>query len=180
MNEDSSFQQQPAYVGKTSNKRRLVTIFLVVLVLLIAGLGALYLLGSTKHQSTPTNPIPTEMVSTPTPASSSSAQLTATPSAAVSPTVNPASLRISVLNGSGTAGAAGAVADALKNAGFTKVTTGNASAFTYTGITITVKKTESGDLQQIQKYVSAASPNTKVTTKVDNTIPTDIQVIVGK
>jgi LytR cell envelope-related transcriptional attenuator len=181
MNEDSPFQQQPAYVGKASNKRRLVTIFFVVLVLLIAGLGALYLLGSTKHQSAPTNPIPTETMATPTPASSSSAQLTATPSAAViSPTVNPSSLRVSVLNGSGTPGAAGAVADALKNAGFTSVTTGNASAFTYTGITVTVKKAESGDLQQIQKYVSAANPNAKVTTKVDNTIPTDIEVIVGK
>ncbi|HSX08769.1 MAG TPA: LytR C-terminal domain-containing protein [Candidatus Saccharimonadales bacterium] len=180
MNEESPFQQQPAYVGKTSNKRRLITVFFVVLVLIIIGLGALYLLGSSKHEVTPTNPIPTETMATPTPASSASAQLSATPSAVVSPTANPSTVRVSVLNGSGTAGAAGAVADTLKNAGFTNVTTGNANAFTYTGITVTVKKKESSELPQIQKYVESASSNAKVTTKVDDAIPSDIQIIVGK
>jgi LytR cell envelope-related transcriptional attenuator len=181
MEEGSTFQQQPAYVQKSSNKKHLITIFFVVLLLIIAGLGALYLLGkSAKHPTTPTNPVPTEVVSTPTPASSSSAQLTATPSASVSPTVDPASLSVSVLNGSGTPGAAGAVADALKNAGFTSVTTGNANAYTYKGIAISVKQAESGYTKQLQKYVQAANPNATVTVKVDNTIPTDVQVIVGK
>ncbi len=180
MNEDSPFQQQPTYVGKTSNRKRLITIFLVVLVLLIAGLGALYLLGNSKHPTTPTNPIPTEATATPTPASSSSAQLTTTPSVDVSPSVSLSALRVSVLNGSGTAGAAGAVADVLKNAGYSRTTTGNASVFTYTGITITVKKAQSGGLPQIQKYIETVSPNAKITTKVDDTIPSDIQVIVGK
>jgi flagellar basal body-associated protein FliL len=181
MSEASSFQvQQPTYVEKSSNKKRLVVIFLVVLLLLIAGLGALYLLGSSaKHSPNPTNPIPTETAASPTPTSSTSAQLSATPSAALSPTPNLTSLTVSVLNGSGTPGAAGKVADALKNVGLTNVTTGNANAYTYTGITVYVK--DKSNLPLVQNALHAAtSPSTKVTASVDNTIPTDIEVIVGK
>src|SRR6185437_14228658 len=125
MSEQSAFQVQPAYVEKSSNKKRLVIIFLVVLLLLIAGLGALYLLGSSssKHTFTPTNPIPTAPALSPTSSSSVSAQLTATPSAGLNPTPSLSSLTVSVLNGSGTAGAAGKVASVLTSAGFTHVTT---------------------------------------------------------
>ena len=179
MDEGSAFQQQPAYVQKTSNKKHLITIFFVVLLLVIAGLGALYLLGkSAKHSVSPTNPIPTEMISTPTPASSTSAQLTTTPTATASPTVNLTTLSVSVLNGSGTPGAAGKIADALKNAGFTNITTGNAKTFTYTGITVYGK--DKANLSTVQNEISTASPNTKVTASVDNTIPTDVEIIVGK
>lgn len=182
MNEESPFQVQPAYVQKTSNKKRLITIFFVVLLLIIAGLGALYLLGSSAKRSSvkPTNPIPTGIVSTPTPSASSAGQLSTTPASTNSPTVNPVNLSISILNGSGTPGAAGQVAEALKNAGFTNITTGNASSYSYEGITITVKSAENGYTQQIQKYVSTAYPNSKVTVKNDDTISSDIQIIVGK
>lgn len=186
MNEDSPFQVQPAYVQKTSSKKKLITIFFVVLLLVIAGLGALYLLGSSAKNSSakPTNPVSnsTVVAQTPTPSASSSAQVSATPAAAatVAPTTNPSSLSISVLNGSGTPGAAGQAADALKKAGFTDVTTGNASAYTYQGITVTVKSSQSSLTPQIEKYVSAAYPSAKVTVKTDNTIPTDVQIIVGK
>lgn len=177
--EESPFQQQPKYVEKSSNKKRLVTIFFVVLVLLIAGLGALYLLGnSAKHTTTPTTPVPTVIASTPTPTASSSAQLTATPSASISPTANPTSLSVTVLNGSGTAGAAGKIADALTSAGFTNVTTGNAKSFTYTGITVYVK--DKANLPKVQKAIATADPSAKVAASVDSTIPTDVEVIVGK
>lgn len=182
MEGNSPFQTQPAYVGKTSNKKRLITVFLVVLVLVIAGLGALYLLGSTAKHPTPTTttPIPTQIIATPTPASSA-AQLTVTPS--VSPTgpstkVAISSLAVSVLNGSGTPGVAQKAATALKSAGFSTITTGNANAYTYTGVTVYVKK--HANLDAVQKAVTSANLGGKVTASVDATIPTDVEVIVGK
>jgi hypothetical protein len=182
MSEESSFQVDPSYVGKSSNKKRLVVIFFVVLLLLIAGLGALYLLGSSaKHSSfKPTNPIPTETMTSPTPSSSTSAQLTATPSAALSPTLVPTSLKVSILNGSGTPGAAGAVADALKNGGFTNVTNGNANSYTYTGITLITKTADSSYVPQLKKYIGTVNSSATITVKTDDTIPTDVEVIVGK
>jgi len=178
MNEESSFQGQPTYVGHTSNKRRLVTIFFVVLLLLIAGLGALYLLGnSAKHTSNPTNPISTQTVSPSTSLTVTPTQA-ATPSAALSPTSSPTAMSVSVLNGSGTVGAAGKVADALKNAGFTSVTTGNANAYNYTGLTVYVK--DKANLATIQKDISSLDPSAKITASVDPTISSDVEVIVGK
>lgn len=184
MDTNSPFEGQPAYITKSSNKKRLVTIFFVVLLLIVAALGALYMLGSTtKHtMQNPMNPVPTETITTaPTSIASSSAQPTSSPSATVSPTTAAASsvsLSISILNGSGIPGAAGKVASALKTAGFTNVTTGNANAYTYTGITVYAKNKT--DLQQVQKTITAASTSMKVTASVDNTIPTDVEVIVGK
>jgi hypothetical protein len=180
MENESSFQTQPAYVQKTSNKKRLVIIFVVILLLIVAALGALYLLGSSsKHQTTsPTNPVPTPMVSAAPTAASTSAQVKTTPSAAVSPSVALTSLTVSVLNGSGTPGAAGKVASAFKTAGFTNVTTGNATAFTYTGITVYVKNND--NLSAIKQAISTAEPNAQVTTGVKASIPTDVQVIIGK
>jgi flagellar basal body-associated protein FliL len=184
MDNNSAFQTQPAYVQKTSNRKRLIIIFLVILVLIIVALGALYLLGSSakKPPVQPTAPIPTQaQLATPTPASSS-AQLSPTPKitggATAAPTPATTSLSISVLNGSGTAGAAGQTASALKTAGFTDVTTGNASAYTYTGITIHVK--DKNNLASVEKAIQDANPNAKITTGVDPTISTDVEVIVGK
>ena len=180
MNEQSPFQTQPAYVEKTSHKKRWVTIFFVVLILIIAALGALYLLGgSGKHPITqPTTPVPTETLSaSPTPATNS-ATLTSTPSATIAPSPALTSLKISVLNGSGVAGAADKMASALKNAGYTNVTTGNASVFTYTGITIYVK--DKANLPTVQKEIAALDPSVKVTASADPTIASDIEKVVGK
>ncbi len=180
MDNNSAFQSQPAYVQKASNKKRLVIIFLVLLVVIIAALGALYLLGSSsKHPtSAPTTPIPTEsIVATPTPATTS-AQLSPTAGVSVTPTSGADALTVSVLNGSGTPGAAGQTAAALKSAGFTNVTTGNASVYTYTGITVHVKKKE--NLASVEKAIESVNQNAKVTTGVDPTLPTDVEVIVGK
>lgn len=182
MENESPFQTQPAYVQKTSNRKRLVIIFVVLFWVIVIALGALYLLGSsTKHSTnSPTNPVPTTQVSM-APASSTSAQLTATPSAAVSPTAASASLTsltVSVLNGSGTPGAAGKVATALKSAGFSNVTTGNASAYTYTGLTVYVKNSD--NLTSVKQAISAAEPNQQVTTSVKASIPTDVEIIIGK
>lgn len=183
MENESPFQTQPAYVQKSSNKKRLVIIFVVLFWVIVIALGALYLLGSSaKHPtSSPTNPIPTSQVSAPPGASSTSAQLTATPSAAVSPTAASASLTslsVSVLNGSGIPGAAGKVASALKSAGFSSVTTGNAAAYTYTGLTVYVKNSD--NLSAVKQAIATAEPNQQATTSVKASIPTDVEIIIGK
>jgi flagellar basal body-associated protein FliL len=179
MNGDSAFQTQPAYVQKASSRKRLVIIFLVVLVLIIAALGALYLLGSSAKHPTPapTTPIPTTAIATPTPATAS-AQLSPTAGVTIKPTSGASSLTVSVLNGSGTPGAAGETATALKSAGFTNVTTGNASVYTYTGITIHVKN--KANLATVEKAIASVNPNAKITSGIDPTLPTDVEVIVGK
>jgi LytR cell envelope-related transcriptional attenuator len=183
MNETSPFQEQPAYVQKTSNKKRLLIIFFVILIILIGGLAALYLIGgSAKHKQLPTTkPIPTAEASPTiavTPEASNSASLTATPSAATK--LDRTVLQISVQNGSGTVGAAQKIADILKKAGYTKITTGNADAYTYKGITIYVKKKYSDYLPVLQKDISAANPQVAIKPSVDDTISTDAEVIVGQ
>lgn len=182
MSDDSAFQGPPAYVAKTSNKKRLVIIFFVVLILVIAGLGGLYVLGnSTKKTPNPTAPVPTEApVATATPEASTSGSLSPTLAATSSAGLDRKILKVAVLNGSGTAGAAQKIAGPLKIAGYTSLTTGNADVFTYTGITIHVKKAQSGYLKQLQKDIATADSTAKVTASIDDTISTEAEVIVGK
>lgn len=178
MDNGSTFQGQSSYIGKTSNRKRLVTIFLVIFLLIIAGLGALYLLGTAKHSATPTNPVPTASVSTPTLVSSTSASLSPSPTATPSAALDKSTLNVSVLNGSGTPGAADKMASSLKSAGYTNITTGNANVFTYTGITLHVKK--QGYLKELQKDIATIEPNAKVTSGLDSSLTTDVEIIVGK
>lgn len=190
MDNNSAFQTQPAYIQKSSNRKRLVIIFLVIFVLVIVALGALYLLGSSakKPPIQPTAPVPTQTpLASPTPASASAqvsptAEVTTaaktTPATKATPTPAKTALSISVLNGSGTPGAAGQTASALKSAGYTNITTGNASAYTYTGITIHVK--DKNNLASVEKAIQDANPSVKITTGVDPTLASDVEVIVGK
>jgi LytR cell envelope-related transcriptional attenuator len=181
MSEQSPFQGQPAYVEKTSSlKKRFIIIFFVILLLIITALAALYLLGSSvKHPvQPPTNPVPSVIPTTTQPSATNAAQLTSSPSATIAPSASPKSLAISVLNGSGVPGAAGKIADALTSAGFIHVTTGNAKTYTYTGITIYAKN--NADLQSVQKAVATVDPSVKVAASIDNTIPGDVEIIVGK
>ncbi|MGH7204345.1 MAG: LytR C-terminal domain-containing protein [Candidatus Levyibacteriota bacterium] len=181
MNETSSFQQQPAYVQKTSNKKRLLIIFFIILLLLIIGLVGFYMLGGkTKQQATPTKPVPTAEPSptvVATPIASNSAAVTATPSADTK--LDRTTLQVSVQNGSGTVGVAQKIADTLKKAGYTKITTGNADAYTYEGITIHVKKKDTDYLPDLQKDLTTAYPKANIKATIDDTISTDAEVIVG-
>jgi len=87
-------------------------------------------------------------------------------------------LHISVLNGSGTPGVADKMATKLKTAGYTNVTTGNAKIFTYTGVTLYVKK--QAYLKQMQQVIASLEPSAKITSAVDDTITGDVEVIMGK
>jgi len=86
-----------------------------------------------------------------------------TPSVAVTTTLAPtpayskASLTFEVLNGSGVAGAAGMVAQKLRDAGFVVVAVGNADGTQATS-TLQVQFSLSGSLSQIVKDVSGVVP----------------------
>ena len=135
--DDSGFEGiSGATVTRSTSKSRIVLIFLFLLI----GAGLLFvgvkLLGmqSGSINNTPTTPTPTiiEEQATPVPT-----EVPTTPS----PTAQP--LTISVLNGSGVSGAAGDMSQELKKLGYTVSSTGNADAFTYTGITVKIKKSKS-------------------------------------
>lgn len=194
MKDEVPFSDFPAYTEKSTNKGKAFGIFMVA-ILLIAGLvGGLYFMGRNKKSETkaivPTvAPSPTLK---PSPTSTASASLTATPSGKVTPkpssklTPTPSGtsskldrsvISVAILNGSGVAGAANKTAASLRTLGYTIGATANADRFTYTGITVLVKKAQKdyGDL--LKKDLSDQGA---VTVTVDDTIPTDAQVIVGK
>jgi hypothetical protein len=185
--DDSGFESLgSATVTKTASKSRLVLIFLFLIIgagLLFVGVKLLGMQSSNKQVAVVT-PTPTLMpTDTPTPevTATPSASLTPTPSTKLtpSPTVTQ-SLTLSVLNGSGTPGAAGDMASALKKLGYTVASTGNADSFTYTGITVKIKKSKSDQLTQLKKDVSTVTPVSSTSATLSESTSVDAQVIVGK
>lgn len=171
MKDEAPFQDYPAYVERPKRKSKAAVFFFVVILIILATVAGLYLLGvNSKSASdifaTPTEaPLPTEV---PTP--------TATPT----PVLERSELEVSVLNGSGVAGAANQTSAVLKSLGYVVGTTGNADNFEYEGIAIKVKKDKSGYADLLKKDLTASSSAASVTASVDDTIPTDAQVIVGR
>jgi hypothetical protein len=186
MKDEVPFSDFPAYTENSTNKGKAIWIFLIVILIIAGIVGGLYFLGKNKKADNkaiaPTHaPSPTLE---PSPTSSASATLTATPSGKLTPTPSGTSskldrskLSVAVLNGSGVPGAANKTATTLRGLGYTVGATANADKFTYTGITVLVKKAKKdyGDL--LKKDLSDQGT---VTVTVDDAIPTDAQVIVGK
>lgn len=136
----------------------------------------------TSDNSAPTEILePTEEVKdnlTPT----NTPRLTVKPSPSVSlssSTVKKQNLTVQVLNGSGIKGAAGKLSSALTSAGYT-VSTGNADAFDYTGITINIKKSKSQSLDALKKVLSANDYLvTESTVTYPETSSSDAVIILG-
>lgn len=176
MNEESAFSQASAPVPTPNKRKRLILIFLIVLILLVIGLVALYIIGGTIKRPTPVavTPAPTALptlIPTETPDASVSAVLTASQAG---------TLRVSIQNGSGIPGAAQKYATSLKAAGYTQVTTGNADKFDYKGITLFVNQKTKLYLTQLEKDILKASASGAIKSSVDDTIKTDVQIIIGK
>jgi hypothetical protein len=175
MKDEVPFSDFSVYPEKSGRGGKAVTIFLVALFLIGGVVGGLYFLGRSRSSapsavSVPTqNPSPTEL---PSPTASISGTLTPT----VAADLERAELSVAVLNGSGVRGAANATAATLRSLGYAVGATGNAENFTYTGITILIKKTESNYAELLKKDLDAE--NATVTT--DDTIATDAVVIVGR
>jgi hypothetical protein len=183
MKDEVPFQDFPAYTEQTAGKSKALGIFLIALLVIAGVVGGLYLLGRNKNTDKKSQ---VSVTKAPTPTEAPTETPSATPSGSVTPSVSPSGtsskldrskLSVAVLNGSGVPGAASKTSSALKSLGYTIGATTNADKFTYTGITVLVKKAKKdyGDL--LKKDLSDQGD---VTVTVDDTIPTDAQVIVGK
>lgn len=170
-----SFSDFPSYVERSSPKPKLFLIFILVFLLVIAALAGLYFLGANKNnnflQTRTVAPTPTIIVA-PIP--------TATP-VITQPPIERSGLTVTILNGSGTAGAARGISSYLNGLGYTIGPIGNADNFSYTGLTVHVKQEKSAYLKQLEEDLKKYNPDiTSVSASVDNSIATEAEVIVGK
>jgi len=88
-------------------------------------------------------------------------------------------ISVYILNGSGVTGAAGKVADLLREKGYAKVTTGNADTYTYTAVTIRAGAKNKKLAEQVKIDLEGDYTITKVE-EADMTAASDVEVIVGK
>lgn len=169
-----SFSDFPSYVERSSPKPRLLFMFVIVLLLIIVALAGLYFLGanSGKNLLQTIAPAPT-----PTPAS---IQIPTPTIVITQPPLERSDLTIAIRNGSGTAGAARGISTYLDGLGYTLGPVGNADKFTYEGITIHVKQSQSAYLSQLEKDLKENDPDASISASVDDTIATEAEVIVGK
>lgn len=185
--------------GKTSQKVKIIgfIIIIIVVISLVLFLGSLFL--NQKQQSDKSSTIsvsptsspkqqPTDLPTAspsissvqPTKKVSPSPTIKVSPSITVTGTEKKVGITISVLNGSGTKGAAKNMSTVLTDLGYTVSSTGNADVFTYSGITINAKKSKSQVLNDLKKaLVAKGYLITSATTSLDETSPTDAVVIVG-
>jgi hypothetical protein len=126
---------------------------------------------------------PKQDLPTPTPGLAAVALSTTTPIPTVvrpSPTTvsEENNTPIRVLNGSGIAGTAGKMKDALEALGYTDITTGNADAFTYTDITIRAQSPQQQAVLQLRDAL--AKDHTVHAVERSASASGTIIVIVGK
>ncbi|MEK7617234.1 MAG: LytR C-terminal domain-containing protein, partial [Patescibacteria group bacterium] len=88
-------------------------------------------------------------------------------------------LNIQVLNGSGTAGAAGEVEAFLKELGYEVVITGNADNFDYEGVTINIKSSRSSFLDDIKSDLSDKYTVNDETGNLSSSSEFDVTIIIG-
>lgn len=170
MKDEAPFSDFPVYAEKSTNKPKAFGIFVCLVLIIAAILGGLYFLGRNQQGSS-------QNAATPTQVPTSAPEPTATPTPL---DLDRAELEVSVLNGSGVVGAANGTAATLRSLGYNVASTGNADKYDYTGITVKVKKDKSDYAELLKKDFAENATGSAVTTSVDDTIPTDAQVIVGK
>lgn len=181
---------------KTSSRRLSTPLIVTVVLLLAVLLGGGYVLFQSQHPEGESveSPLPSAAPTSaptdvPTPTSSSEAtpsgKVTPTTASKTTPTTKPSGsaidrseVSVSVLNGSGTSGAASEVGDYLTGLGYDVTGTGNADNFDYTDITISVKSGQTAILNQLKKDLS--SQGTIGDTSTDYTGSGDAEVIIGQ
>lgn len=108
------------------------------------------------------------------------------PSPSPTPTSTPAvqtdkaDLKIQVLNGSGVVGAAGKLAQVLKNADYTNVDTGNASSYTAEGVKIQVKDSQDSLGDDLEKALKDDYEDITVKDNLDDDSDYDVVITLGK
>lgn len=174
--------------GKRSPKKLLF--YLVGLVVLVFILfNGVKLISSKFNKPSPT-PTPVA-VETPTPTPSSTEQPSSSPVATSTPTpsINPvdsatgldrSKLSVMIENGSGAAGVAGKASDFLKALGYNVVSTGNASNFNFTNVTIQVTALKKAYLPLLNKDLSNNYSVGTTSADLSATSSADAVVIIGK
>ena len=178
----------------TSTKRISTPLIITVVLLLAVLLGGGYVFFQSQQRSdekaaiTPTVTQTISPTDTPTPTEevSPSPKTSVTPNK-TSPTTKPTTssssidredITLTVLNGSGIAGAAGKIGNYLEGLGYSVASTGNADSFDYEDITINVKKGNTALLNQLKKDL--AGQGTVADTSETFTGSSDAQVIIEK
>ena len=87
---------------------------------------------------------------------------------------------VTIQNGSGESGVAGAAADVVKAAGFSIASTGNADNFDYTDVTIQVKSSKKSILADLETALSAKYTVGDTSTDLPESTNYDALVIIGK
>jgi len=188
----------------SSNKKRIIFIFIGVLILLGLVGYAIFATGGQGEEnldvvpsptisiepSPTTEPTPAEEEQSPTP-SPATGKTSPTPTGKISGTPTPtpkvgttteferSDLSIIVKNGSGIAGAATKASDALKKLGYDVVSSGNADNFDYEGTTIQVTSTKKNFLEMLKTDLAKTYTITSATSDYKGT-DADAIVIIGK
>lgn len=183
--------------GGSGSKKRVILIIIGVIILVALVAYAVIATGGKGEIEPNLTPAPTEpLVETPTPATETptptEADETPTPTAKASPTpgkgtptptgtsgLERSSLKVAVLNGSGVAGAATKMSDALKDLGYDVVSSGNADNFEYEETEIQVKSTKKSYLSQLESDLEDDYTIGSATSDYAGTAA-DAVVIVGK
>jgi hypothetical protein len=191
--EDAAFQDAaPAFTApsKKSPKRFVYLVIGIIVLILIFVLSSRFFSSSSKdNKNVPTPTIIEKATNTPTPEISKETTPTEEPTPTVKPANNPidaetgldrSKLNVEVQNGSGVAGAAGKVADILKNLGYQIAGTGNADNFDYTGVTIMIKSGSSDYGELLKADLENNYTVSSTSNDLSATVSADAVVIIGK
>lgn len=189
---ESGYQMFPSYTMRSANSPRLLLVFVLIFILVIAIFGGLFMFGASQKKSNVVLPTPTiAPTATPLPTSSTSAVLTPSLTRALSPKVglsvqdkstnlDRSKLRVIVLNGSGEKGVARQLSSYLESIGYQIVQVGNADAFTYRNVSVQVKSSKSAYASLLKKDLQTNPAFASVSASISDAISSDAEVIVGK
>lgn len=184
----------------SGNKARIFLILLGVIILIALVIYAAIATGGKGEENIAEVPTPTEILDTPTPAVEEDPTPTqgTTPTPKTSPTpakgtptptststtdkasgLDRADLTVAIQNGSGVAGAATKMSDALKKLGYDVVSSGNADNFEYENTVIQVKSTKKAFADLLKKDLSGDYTIGSATSNYTGT-DADAVIIVGK
>ncbi len=167
-------EKKPGVMPEISvhKKSPITSLFVWAIVTIIVALATGGILYAVAKKTSPVNLF---VRATPTP--------TATPTATPTPapvTIDKTSFEIQVLNGGGTAGAAGKMKTFLEDKGYKVSTTGNTDEYTYTTTEIHGKTTMKDVIANLQADLKDTYTLGTVAADLAASASADVQVIVGK
>ncbi|MDD5109929.1 MAG: LytR C-terminal domain-containing protein [Patescibacteria group bacterium] len=165
--------------------RRFFPLSGIIVVSVVAITIAVLLLVRSMHPALQPTPTPTPAIPAPSasPTASAAPAASPVPVATTTPTVvAPAkdTIAIAVLNGSGIAGLAGKVVEELQQAGYHKLTAGNADAFDYADMTIRYRSSMRGAAEDITTVLRSRYQKFTLEEVATSTPGVDVTVILGR